>query len=139
MSNFSDLKVVPVNYSRYSIFSLLCSYWDICEELIAMKELINIDNIRTFILQMYICSDGLRNIQRALREKWVLSLLPLYMVLLKYSKHNFVCNPNRFEKREYFYFLMGKKHRLERELQRMEIINERSNRNTVARRGCLRV
>ena len=73
---------------------------------------------------MYICSDRLRNIERLLREKWVLSLPPLYMVLLKYSKHNFVYNLNRFEKREYFYFLMEKKHRLERELQRMERINE---------------
>ena len=124
MSNFSDLEVVPVNYSRYSIFSLLCSYWDICEELITMKELINIGNIRTFIPQMYICSDRLRNIERLLREKWVISLPPLYMVLLKYSKHNFVYNLNRFEKREYFYFLMEKTHRLERELQRMERINE---------------
>ena len=144
MSNFIDLEVAPTDYSGYSIFSLLFTYWEICKELITIRELINIDHIRD-ISRISICGQGLRNIESVLQEKWTSNLPPLYVVLLKYSQHKFIYNPKRFEKREYSYFLMGKKHRLERELQRMERVNEQRNRrntlrrSTVVRRGCLRL
>ena len=72
----------------------------------------------------------------------MLNLPPLYMVLLKYGEHKFSYNPKRFEKRQYFHFLLTKKNRLEKELARMERVNRQRRRrisNTVIRRGCLRV
>ena len=68
MSNFIDLEVVPTDYSGYSIFSLLCSYWEICKELITIRELINIDHIRD-ISRISICGQGLRNIESVLRRE----------------------------------------------------------------------
>ena len=103
MSNFIDLEVVPTDYSGYSIFSLLCSYWEICKELITIRELINIDHIRD-ISRISVCGQGLRNIESVLQEKWTSNLPPLYIVLLKYSQNKFIYNPKRFEKREYFSF-----------------------------------
>ena len=51
MSNFIDLEVVPTDYSDYSIFSLLCSYWGICKELITIRELINIIILEILFLE----------------------------------------------------------------------------------------
>ena len=142
MSNFSDLEVQAVNYAGYSILSLLCLYLDICEELIAIREIIGIDSTRPYIDQIRHSFEALTNIESALEEKWVLTQPPLHMVLLKYGEHKFSYNPKRFEERQYFHFLLTKKSRLEREFARTERVNRQRRRrisNTVIRRGCLRV
>ena len=100
MSNFSNLEVQAVNYADYFMFSLLCSYWDICKEFIAITEIIAIDSTRIYIDQIRHSFKALSNIENVLEEKWVLSLPSLYMLLLKYGEHKFYYNPNRYEKRE---------------------------------------
>ena len=69
MSNFSNLEVQAVNYADYFMFSLLCSYWDICEEFIAIREIIAIDSTRIYIDQKRNSFEALSNIENALEEK----------------------------------------------------------------------
>ena len=87
MSNFTNAEVVPTNYGSYSIFSLLCSYWDICEEISAINALISIDNLRIYVSERRNCYDGLHCIREVLKQKWLDCLPPLFVLLLKYSNN----------------------------------------------------
>ena len=142
MSNFTNAEVVPINYGSYSIFSLLCSHWDICEEISAINALISIDNLRIYVSQRRNCYNGLRCIREKLEQKWLDCLPPLFVLLLKHSNNKFIYNPKRFEKRQYFRFLMVKKQKLINELRNINRYNERKRRRRgrtfIISRGCLR-
>ena len=92
-------------YNNYSVYDLLCMYWDFSQQLEYYRSIDN--DLDSFEVRSIYTNQGW--ILQSLEKKWVKTLSPLEYVLNKFDLLDSIFNPNQYEVEENYLGFLQKK------------------------------